>query len=225
MKTTIVLIRHGEVEYRFNENGQKLVYGADTPLSEIGRQQTVELASHMKKACIHLERLYTSPYLRTLETSQILLHELSVESTIEERFHDIYAPGYVGMTMDELLSFSGDIYGRPPRTPDQETFEHMVQRVTSAVHEIIEKHKGETIGIVSHGDELRVLTFCLTHPDEAMPPYKELVKSDYMKKGEAFCITIDPETHSVEQQLIGRDREQISSGRTPEAEDLTVLKH
>lgn len=72
--------RHGESEANilreFSNRGLK------HPLTEKGRLQAFELAWRLKE--IPLERIYTSPVLRAIETAQIVAAELNVEYDIHD---------------------------------------------------------------------------------------------------------------------------------------------
>ena len=53
MNTIVYLIRHGEVEYKYDSKGRKLIYGRDGYLSHEGEKQITRLAQKLKKEAVY----------------------------------------------------------------------------------------------------------------------------------------------------------------------------
>lgn len=213
MMATIYLIRHGEVVYRYDDQGRKLIYGPDAHLSNKGRRQVKELAERLRKRGVVFDVIYTSPYNKAYESAFIIARSLNIgqeKVLIESGLKDVWAPGWIGTSMDELKSLSGDIYSQPPKTGDQETLEQLSTRIVHVFNVLVEREKGKTIGIISHGDPLRVLIYRLENPDGKMPKMSILSKSAYLKKGEAWRLVFDQESRFFEKELIIRDKKSIS---------------
>ena len=64
--TILYLIRHGEVEYKYNDGGNKLIYGPNTPLSTEGKMQIQILSQNQT---IDVDVIYTSPFRRAWESA------------------------------------------------------------------------------------------------------------------------------------------------------------
>ena len=67
MKTTVILIRHGETEWNVLHRFQGL---SDIPLNDTGRQQAGFAKNGLQN--ITLDAIYTSPLQRAVETAEII---------------------------------------------------------------------------------------------------------------------------------------------------------
>ncbi len=78
----MILVRHGQSEWN-------AVYGRtrvdpnipDPPLTSEGRRQAAEVAEVL--ADLRIQRLLASPYVRTLETAEIIADRLNLPITVE----------------------------------------------------------------------------------------------------------------------------------------------
>src|SRR3989344_1269323 len=103
--TTIYLIRHGDLEYPRNEKGQRLLYEPDTPLSDTGRAQIQQLAERLDREGRKPKRIYTSPFRRAVETSDIIASGLGLPTPVHDpRFQDIDPGSMVGKLLDDVIT-------------------------------------------------------------------------------------------------------------------------
>lgn len=203
--TTVYLIRHGELEYPRNNRGQRLLYGPDVPLSDRGRRQIQELSDRFAREGRKLEKIYTSPFSRAVETAEIFASQLQLSEPVRIlEFQDISPGSMVGKLLNDVIQGRLQEYG--------ETHSEVLERMMRGVQQVVEKEKGRTIGIVSHGDSIRVLLFHLMHPKDSLPPIDELIKTDYLDKGEAWRLLVDDALHVVEKEYIGRPLELWGKG-------------
>lgn len=204
--TTLYLIRHGELEYPRNAEGQRLLYGPDIPLSEKGKKQIRDVSKRLAQEGRTLDILYTSPFRRAVETSEIIASELGLPKPIyDPRFQDIDPGSMVGELLDDVIRGRLRDYA--------ETHEDVMQRMERGVKEVVHHNQDRTIGIVSHGDAIRVLLFHLLHPQDELPPITELIKDDYLEKGEAWRLVVDSKFRVVEREYIGRPPELWGKGK------------
>jgi broad specificity phosphatase PhoE len=176
---SVFVFRHGEVEPIYNEQGEKVIYGPNAHLSEIGKQHIRKLAQALKNNGVHLDEIYTSPYIRTIESSEILAIELDIPYDHifqAPDLHDTNAPGFVGRPVKEYEN----IYTIPPRTQDQETLDDMANRSFPYVQKLMKQSQGKTIGIMTHGDVSRMIVRKNDYPNAPLPSWKELVSSEYL---------------------------------------------
>lgn len=203
--TTVYLIRHGELEYPRNEKGERLLYGPDVPLSEKGKKQIRSLSERLAQEGRTLDILYTSPFRRAVETSEIIASELGLPKPIHDpRFQDIDPGSMVGKLLDDVISGRLRDYA--------ETHEAVMHRMVRGVKEAVQNNQDTTIGIVSHGDAIRVLLFHLLRPQAPLPTITELIKDDYLEKGEAWRLVVDSKLRVVEREYIGRPPEVWGKG-------------
>lgn len=149
--TTLVLIRHGETDWNVEGRYQGQ---ADPPLNARGLAQARRLAEELRDA--GLDVLYSSPLRRAAETAEILASALNLPLHLEPRLMEINQGAWQGR-------LRGDIAARYPETfrrwqtepwrvtpPGGESLAQVQARVYSAVEDIVARHKGQRIGLVTH---------------------------------------------------------------------------
>lgn len=166
----LYLIRHAQSMN--NANPQARV--EDAPLTELGHQQAVRLAERVRQT--NLTQLFTSPFRRTLETTNYIKE---ITALTPEIWIDLHEQGGVisgtdsssytgrpGMTRTEILhSFPG--YILPQEIDEQgwwkskpfETMAEAQKRAERVAQRIMAcfAHTEERIGFVSHGTFIRLL--------------------------------------------------------------------
>ncbi|KKP66665.1 MAG: Alpha-ribazole-5-phosphate phosphatase [Candidatus Roizmanbacteria bacterium GW2011_GWA2_35_19] len=201
----IYLIRHGQID-----NPKKIFYGRslDLLLSTEGKNQIVDLAKKINTIGDRIERIYTSPLKRALDTSKILSRDLKShpDISINQDLIDVYIPALVGQNLKlrKTIHQSGnDEYGQKYTRLGNESRSHIVKRMTDAFKTIVDNSKCNVIAIVSHGDPIRFLLYKLTHSyTKFIPPMNKLVKSDYLEKGRAFKLIVDKSVNLKEVKMI-----------------------
>ncbi len=209
MNNIVYLIRHGEVEYPLDPQGQRLLYGPDVHLSEVGRKQIELLGQQLLKDKISIDVLYTSPFPRAVQTADIIGEIIGVRNIItEDKLRDTHSPGYIGMPYDDLIVIGGNVYDNP-RNDNQESITDISKRVALAFKTIFDKaqKEGKTIGIVSHGDPLRILIEFLKHPENGLPDPSTMRDGDYLEKGTALKLDLDSSLRIVKSVLINSNKE------------------
>jgi ribonuclease H / adenosylcobalamin/alpha-ribazole phosphatase len=149
--TTLVLVRHGvttfTVEKRFSGVG-------DPPLIEQGRQQIRATASELV-ARGGVDRIVSSPLSRCRESAAIISSALGVPVELEDDLREVDFGVWEGLTFPvveerwprELALWLGDTAISPP---DGESYESLRHRVRTAQERIVNRHRGETVCVVSH---------------------------------------------------------------------------
>lgn len=214
MNTTIFLIRHGEPVYSYNERGERLIYGADAELSQIGRNQVQTLCRRMKSYGRGVDIVYTSPFARALQSAKIVSSEFGVSYVEYEELSDIRASkAWIGRTMEELAAVHGDGY---QEAGDRESLEELARRIKGASDKIVRENEGQNVAIVGHGDPIRVLIYQLEHPGEPIPPMRELSGDDYLDFAQAWVFNLDHQLRLIERSLIFRgDEDYLTDGKPP----------
>lgn len=180
----LYLIRHGEPEYSLNQEGKKVIYGPDVPLSDAGRIGIEKLAQKLEDSSIDI--LFSSPYPRARQTADIIGSILKIPVVEKENLKDLWVPGWVGVTFEEFIGLGSNVYKQPPRSPDQETWEHLVARTIDTYEEIHRKSELMTPGIVSHGDILGILLYYVRFGKKPRR-YDDIVE-EYVARGEACKV-------------------------------------
>lgn len=139
---TLLLIRHGQA--RASDGS----YGPDTPLSELGRAQaeklTCTLSDHLPPTAV-----YTSPFLRALETAAPLCNRLSLKPVVDARLIE-FELGTV--SLHEAQQRPDLVFWQPDHSGIEggETLEKFSIRVAAFCGEIAERHQGGRIAIFAH---------------------------------------------------------------------------
>jgi broad specificity phosphatase PhoE len=156
--TTLYLARHGQSE----SNNQGLVTGQlDVGLSDKGVQQSRALAQ-----CLHdepLAAIYTSALRRTIDTAQPTADAKTLPIVTLPALDEIHMGVLQGRHRDERdveaqalwAQWQADLWGF--RVPGGEGMGEFAQRVESALHDLLQRHRGQRILIVGHRATNRVL--------------------------------------------------------------------
>jgi len=149
--THLFLIRHGETDWNVEGRYQGQ---ADPPLNDRGLRQAHELGD--KLASVNLDLLYTSPLLRSEQTAQIISRKLAIPFYKDERLMEINQGKWQTRLRSEIEALYPDLFRRwetepwEVTPPGGESLEQVGQRVFAAIDELLQKHSGKRIGIVSH---------------------------------------------------------------------------
>lgn len=194
MNTVIYLIRHGEVEYPLDEYGNKLMYRPEASLSSLGVEEIESLSKRLQERSVRLDVIHTSSYARAKASAQILAKYLGNPKIIpDEQFVDPWIPGWWGIPLylhQELDEKGDDIYNHP-RSKDQETRDHLAKRVFEGFLSVLKENSGRIVGIVSHGDPIRLMLYRLEHSRGRVPNMSGLKKYDYLQRGESWRLVFE----------------------------------
>lgn len=155
MTTRIVLVRHGETE--FNADG-RLQGQMDVPLSARGVSQAEAVAPVI--AGMNPVAILSSPLMRARVTAEAIGRAARVDVGIDERLKEVDVGQWAGQTVPDLHRNDPDYTrlmtsGEDFRRSDGETTAEVAERVTSAIHDAVRVHQGETACLVAHGFALR----------------------------------------------------------------------
>lgn len=126
-------------------------------LNDEGRAQAESLAERL--APLPLRAIYSGPLERALETAEPIARRLRLEVRVEEAFDELEYGEWTGRTFEELAgsprwrafnSFRGGT-----RIPGGELMLEAQARMVSGLEKLRERHAGECVAVVSHGDPVR----------------------------------------------------------------------
>jgi 2,3-bisphosphoglycerate-dependent phosphoglycerate mutase len=138
--TTLLLVRHGETDW--NAEG-RLQGHTDRPLNDYGRRQATELAERLAGETI--DAIYTSDLSRARETAEIVAARLGLPVLVDAGLREKDWGTWEGLTGDERVTV--DLVG--------ESTEDHRERVMRAVRQIVGRHPGGRVVVVTHGGSLR----------------------------------------------------------------------
>ena len=123
MKTTVILIRHGETDWNVLHRFQGLT---DVPLNDRGRQQAGFAKNGLEG--MTLDAIYTSPLQRAVETAEIIRGDRKIPIYPTDGLREMGIGEWEGLLVSEIAQ----------------------RRAWKTFWEIVRKHEGETVLIVSH---------------------------------------------------------------------------
>lgn len=154
----IYITRHGQVEPNAEYWGNPNYPKGEVQLSEMGREQARLLGRRLKELQFK-GKIYASPYIRTMETAELIAKETGSEIIPCPGVREIFkfqesAERYRGSSLEELKQlFSGISETATMEYPwwevKKEEYEDVRYRVAQAMEEI--RKSGEDVLIVGHG--------------------------------------------------------------------------
>lgn len=159
--TYLILVRHGETPWTHEK---RLQGWTDTSLTLKGREQARAAAKSVK----HLKPdfLYSSILKRAVETGEILASTLKLKRRSDARINEYGFGPWEGRTVASLIADKDPVYrqwlkGTWAVPIGAEKLTVFRKRLKSFLNEVIEKHQGKKIVIVSHGAAIRMIFFSL----------------------------------------------------------------
>jgi broad specificity phosphatase PhoE len=159
MTTRIVLIRHGQTawnrEARFR--GQ-----SDVPLEKFGLEQA-EVTGRYVAARWPVVVVYASPLSRTMKTAEAVARAQGLQAQPLEGLIDINFGQLQGLLATEAEERYPDLFrawAEKPHTvsfPGGESLDIVRTRITAAMEQIVARHRGQSVALVSHTVANRVL--------------------------------------------------------------------
>ncbi len=183
MKTTLIMIRHGQSV----TNLTKVFTGQlDTDLTELGRLQADLAAKALKST--HIDIMYSSDLKRAVETALPTAKDHGLDIIKDERLREIFAGAWEGLNFETIRERYPEEHkiwmnnlGRM-RCPGGESIPEMCERVLEAIKEIAESNLGKTVCISSHATPIRAIC-ALT----SGIPFSELEREPYLANA-SICI-------------------------------------
>lgn len=152
MKTTVLLIRHGETEW--NTLG-KFQGCTDIELSEEGIKQAKLLKDRLNG---DFDCIYASPLSRALETANIVASSTEKMVNVANEIREINFGEWEGLTVHEIAENYPEKF-KAWRTDKVESkicggdlsILNAANRAKNCILDIISEHRGKKIAIVAHG--------------------------------------------------------------------------
>src|SRR3989344_1370362 len=149
------IMRHGEAY----SNVKNILDCSDSPentLTESGKQNVKINAENIKKD-IGIDLVIASPFLRTVETAEIVSKVLGLKEPIvfDERLKEVNFGSFSGKPVDEWHEYFGEFANRFTKLDaGNETYTEVRKRIGSFLYDIEKQYSNKKILIISHGDPL-----------------------------------------------------------------------
>jgi broad specificity phosphatase PhoE len=119
-----------------------------------------------------LAAVHTSPLARARETAAAVAREHALTPTVAEGLREIDLGDVEGLAFDDYPPDLQHALLRNPtaaRFPGGETYAELRRRVCGAADEILERHPGATVAVITHAGPIRALLAAwLRIPDDAI---------------------------------------------------------
>lgn len=161
----VLVVRHGLTDY----NAERRLQGQlDVPLNDIGRDQCKSCGSRLKRMVEDgqhngIDAIYASPLERTRESAEIIRAAAGIQCDIvlDERIQEWNAGILQGHLLDELSVMFPKAWEAWNRSrdpgfvfPGGESFQQRFDRVKAFFLEVVKRHAGQRILVVTHGGVL-----------------------------------------------------------------------
>ncbi|GCE22952.1 histidine phosphatase family protein [Dictyobacter kobayashii] len=156
--TRLLLVRHGQTA----QSREDAFCGVtEVPLTETGRKQAQQVAERLRGQSI--DALYCSPQIRARDTAEPIARALQLEIQLREALREMN----FGIWENQPRAYLSEHYPRElshweqgswmTQIPEGETQQAVITRVVPCVIELLHKHAGQTVLLVSHKSTLRLL--------------------------------------------------------------------
>lgn len=147
----VYLIRHGETQW--NADGNRYCGRTDIPLTEKGIYQARQLHSQLKN--IQLNKIYSSPLQRAVQTAKIATGENSIYT--DERIIEVDFGSWEGKTREEFTKENPDSWNRWVENPENtragdtgESAAIVVDRVGKFFDSVLKEIPSGNVLVVGH---------------------------------------------------------------------------
>lgn len=157
--TTLIFVRHGQTIWNAQGRWQGWL---DSPLSDVGIRQAQGAAEELKDT--HIDAAYCSDSGRARRTAEIICKAHSIIPVPVEALRERFYGGYEGLNTQEIeqqyprTRYKAKRDTREEwRPPQGETMVEVRLRLKSFIDEVVQRHPGETVLMVTHSGVVRAL--------------------------------------------------------------------
>jgi broad specificity phosphatase PhoE len=168
-ETLLVLMRHAQTEWNVERRFQGQL---DVPLSARGQVEAREVARWLAGLGVNFSTLYSSDLSRAVETAKpIVALQPGITVVYSEAIRELDCGEWQGLTTYEveerypgqLRRWREDIKGFT--LPGGESVPDVQQRMSSYLGEVVRRHAGKSVLVMSHGAALTAYLAAVNHWD------------------------------------------------------------
>lgn len=166
----VYFVRHGESL----GNKKHAHQGSGERLSKEGKKQALKVAKRLKE--IDLDVVYSSPYVRTKETSEIIAKELKLKIEYWDELRERKKPSEIeGLSYHDPYARKIDELMRKNRLipdwshSDSESFNDLLLRAKKVEKHLLKYHRNQNVLCVSHLSIMKFIVFHLIFQDKVTP--------------------------------------------------------
>ena len=224
-----ILMRHGERDDGANQLASS---GLEDPihLTESGKKAVARQAKVLHEKFGKLDAIFSSDFIRTRETAEIIAQEFGTEIIYDARLREFNHGELSGRPIEEVhQALDLSPAGFKKTIGGGESWEMVRQRTGDFIREIDAKYEGKNILIVSHGDPLWILRGVMTvQSDEELLLAR---KENYLAQGEWCEVSLknyplgsdhrlDPHRPFIDEIVLACEQCHGPMRRVPEVGDI-----
>lgn len=133
----------------------------DVPLDETGTWQARALATRLRN--LPADALYSSDLKRAAQTAETLAEATGLSIEWDERLRERHLGQFQGKTLPEVEAIHPEAYGKFIQKdpgyypPGGESYVQMENRILPFLADVVERHGGHTVVVVTHGGVLGII--------------------------------------------------------------------
>jgi probable phosphomutase (TIGR03848 family) len=155
--TIFLLVRHGENDW-VNKN-RLAGWLPGVHLNEAGQLQAQEVGSRL--ASQPVKAIYSSPVTRCVETAEFIAPHFDLSITLMDEFGETRYGKWEGKKIKKLARKPAwqivQFFPSRMRFPNGEALREVQYRAVKALEKLVDRHKSETVVIVSHADLIKLV--------------------------------------------------------------------
>ncbi len=156
--TKLIIVRHAEAE----GNKNRLFHGwTDSEITEKGHIQAMYVAERLRK--VHIDAIYSSSLKRCLQTASYIANIKELPVIKSDKLMEINGGRWEDMpwaVLPEMWPEEYDLWENMPHLltmPEGESMVEFQHRIVNEFQDIIEKNKGKSICVVTHGTAIKTI--------------------------------------------------------------------
>lgn len=150
----IILVRHGSTIY----SEQERLYDGEEypPLNQQGRMEMELLSKWLYDRTPHVDAIYTSSSLRSIQSARYLSKEYDIDYIIGEGLYERKAGLWAGLTFEQIEKKYPDMLKQYHENPYNywpeggETTQEVRKRVEQSINALIKENEYKTIILITH---------------------------------------------------------------------------
>ena len=150
---TLLLVRHGQTRANIDQVWHGVT---DTPLTDEGRIQAQRMGKYVLSNYSAPTVVYASQLRRALDTASQITSDVISDQRLQEMDNGEWEGTDFKFLQGEHNFFKRFSMEESFRAPGGESRSCVLKRMLTALTEIAEKHRGETVVVVSHGIAISV---------------------------------------------------------------------
>ena len=151
--TRLFFVRHGATDWNDTKRAQGW---ADIDLNDKGRRQAGQIAEHL--ASFDIDAVYSSDLKRSVSTASCIAERHGLDVEVDPDFREIDQGDWTGLTVHEIARRWPQLWGSARHyeaRPSGESPRDVRARALRGVRRVVERHRGGTVVVVSHGGTIR----------------------------------------------------------------------